>query len=214
MNPHQVTRDFEAAVAAYCGSRYAVAVNSCTNAIFLALMWHRSVSRLPEVIECPSRTYVSVPMQIAHAGAKIAFRDYEWRGVYQLSPAPVFDSARRFTSNMFVPGTFMCTSHHWSKLLGIQQGGVILHDNPEADIWLRKARFDGRSEGIPPNLDSFEFCGWHMYMSPEVAAEGLMRLSILPKHNADLPNSDYPELSTAPCFRNSTAPANRITIAA
>ena len=39
MNPHQVTKDFEREIAAYCGSPYAVAVNSCTNALFLCLQW-------------------------------------------------------------------------------------------------------------------------------------------------------------------------------
>lgn len=214
MNPHKVTRDFETAVAEYCGAPFAVAVNSCTSALFLCLMWHKHSGQLPDVIECPSRTYVSVPMQIVHAGAKVDFRDFEWRGAYQLAPLPVWDCARRFTSNFYEPGSFMCTSHHWSKTLGIQQGGMILHDDPDADVWLRKARFDGRSELLPPKLDTFEFCGWHLYMSPEVAAEGLVRLSILPKHNDDLPNSDYPDLSLAPCFRHVTADANRIRIVA
>lgn len=198
--PHDVTKEFERAVADYCGSPYAVAINSCTNALFLCLMWFKHKGELPRFIECPSRTYVSVPMQIMHAGAKPAFRDYEWTGAYPLSPLPVWDCARRFTSNMWRPGQFMCTSHHWSKILGLQQGGVILHSSPEADEWFRRARFDGRREGTPPAKDDFEMLGWHMYMSPEVAALGLVRLSILPKHNADLPQSDYPDLSTQPIF--------------
>ena len=41
MNPHQVTKDFEEAVAQYTGAPYCVAVNSCTNALFLSLMWKR-----------------------------------------------------------------------------------------------------------------------------------------------------------------------------
>jgi dTDP-4-amino-4,6-dideoxygalactose transaminase len=95
----------------------------------------------------------------------------------------------------------VCVSFHWSKTLGIQQGGAILHDDPEADAWLRRARFDGRTEGVSPKLDSFTQIGWHCYMSPEVAAEGLMRLSLLPKHNEPLPNDDYPDLSEMEIFR-------------
>lgn len=201
MNPHQVTKDFEREVAAYCGSPYAVAVNSCTNALFLCLQWFKHKGQLPEWVECPSRTYISVPMQIVHAGAKVAFRDYEWSGAYPLSPLPVWDSARRFTSGMYVRGSMMCTSHHWTKILGVQQAGMILLSDPEADAWLRRARFDGRTQGVAPADDNFDMLGWHMYLSPEISAEGLMRLSVLPKHNADLPNSDYPDLSTAPIFQ-------------
>ena len=202
MNPFQVVRDFEAGVAAYCNAPYCVAVNSCTNALFLSLMWFKTQGTLPDTIEIPRFTYVSVPMQIMHAGAKVSFRvQDDWSGAYQLSPLPLYDSARRFTASMYRPGTFMCTSHHWSKTLGIQQGGCILHDNPVADDYLRRARFDGRREGVPPDSDEFLDIGWHVYMSPEVAAEGLVRLSHLPKYNADLPWSGYPDLSKVSLFK-------------
>ena len=201
INPYQVVRDFETAVAAYCGAPYAVAVNSCTNAIFLCLMWHNANGRLPAAIEIPRRTYVSVPMQILHAGAKVTFRDEQWSGVYQLAPLPVWDAARRFSAAMYDSGTMMCTSHHWSKTLGIQQGGCILHDSKEADAWFRRARFDGRTEGVKPKDDKFDMLGYHMYLSPEIAAEGLVRLSFLPKRNPDLPNDEYPDLSQMPLFQ-------------
>ena len=102
---------------------------------------------------------------------------------------------------MYKPGTFMCTSHHWSKTLGLQQAGCILTDDADAAAWLRKARFDGRSEGVAPACDDFTFCGWHMYLSPEIAALGLVKLSFLPKHNDPLPNDDYPDLSKLSIFQ-------------
>jgi dTDP-4-amino-4,6-dideoxygalactose transaminase len=152
-------------------------------------------------ISIPKRTYVSVPMSIVHAGCKPMFRDEEWSGAYQLQPLPVWDCARRFTSGMFVPNTMQCVSFHWRKILGIQQGGAVLHDNPFADDWLRRARFDGRREGIPPHMDSFDMIGWHCYLSPEIAAAGLVRLANLPSHNADLPNDNYPDLSQMRIFQ-------------
>lgn len=200
MNPHQVTRDFEAAVAEYTGAPYCVAVNSCTNALFLSLMWLKHIGELPPLISCPSRTYISVPMQIVHAGASPIFMDQDWLGQYRLAPTPVIDSARLFTGGMYKRGTFMCTSHHWSKTLGLQQAGCILHSNAKADAWLRRARFDGRAPGVPPSEDDFSFCGWHMYLAPEISALGLMRLSLLPKHNAPLPNDAYPDLSKMAIF--------------
>lgn len=204
-----VVRDFERAVAEYTGAPYCVAVNSCTAALLLACAWHKV-----ETVEIPKRTYVSVPMSIIHAGGKVRFRDEQWTGHYQLKPYPILDSARRFTSGMYSsPGFFHCVSFHWSKILGIQQGGAILHDNDAADKWFRKARFDGRTEGVEPKHDTF-ILGWHCYMSPEIAAEGLVRLSFLPKHNDPLPNSDYPDLSLVPLFHTSSLKSQEITAAA
>lgn len=161
-------------------------------------------------IEIPKRTYVSVPMSIIHAGGRPTFRDEDWIGMYELAPLNVWDSARYFTSGIWrhrspavpgKPGTMICTSHHWSKTLGIQQGGCILHDDPEADAWMRRARFDGRTEGVAPKDDNITQVGWHCYMSPEVAAEGLVRLHFLPRHNAPLPNDEYPDLSQLEIFK-------------
>lgn len=215
-NAFQVVKDFEKAVAEYCGSPYCVAVNSCTNALFLCMAYQKYVKGFGTTksdgwqVVVPKRTYVSVPMQIIHLGFRVKFRDEQWEGFYQLKPFNIWDSARWFSSNMFKkinfvgdpqPIDYVCTSHHWSKTLGIQQGGCILHNDPQADVWLRRARFDGRTEGVAPKHDSFEQPGWHMYMSPEIAAEGLVRLNFLPKHNAPLPNDDYPDLSKIELFK-------------
>lgn len=215
MNPHQVTKDFEKALCKYTGAPFAVAVNSCTMALLLAVKWHLRDSAFadPFPVEIPKRTYVGVPMSIIHAGGRPTFRDEEWRGLYDLRPLHVFDSARLFTSGLWhlppqgvgrpatpTTGYMICVSFHWSKTLGVQQGGAILHDDPEADEWLRRARFDGRKEGVAPKDDTFPIVGWHCYMSPEVAAEGLVRLSFLPKHNDPLPNDDYPDLSQLEIF--------------
>ena len=137
--------------------------------------------------------------------------------MYQLKPLPVWDSARWLTSGIYsqreffseasprpfppMTGQMVCISFHWAKTLGIEQGGAILHDDYQADQWLRRARFDGRTEGVPPLMDTFRQLGWHAYMSPEVAAAGLLRLSHLPRHNDPLPNDNYPDLSTIEIFR-------------
>ena len=95
----------------------------------------------------------------------------------------------------------ICCSFHASKTLGDTQAGCILHDNHEADAWLRRARFDGRTEGVAPKDDTFTQIGYHCYMSPDVAARLLLKLAVLPKHNEPLPNDDYPDLSTMEIFK-------------
>jgi hypothetical protein len=152
----------------------------------------------------PCRSYVGVPAAILNAGfPRVVFRDEDWDGEYPfgMGGQAVWDSARRFTSGMFRLYQMQCVSFHWSKILGLSQGGAILHDNPEADAWLRRARFDGRKEGVPVGEDEIQFPSWHAYLSPEVSAQGLMKLSLLPKHNADLPLSAYPDLSTLKAFK-------------
>lgn len=207
-NPHSITREFEEALCAYTGARFAVTTTSCTMALLLAVAWHtpwwgRSNATVKEhpKIEIPKRTYVGVPAAIIHAGGRPTFRDQDWIGQYDLRPLPVIDSARLFTSGMYARGQFVCVSFHSTKILADTQGGAILHDNAEADAWLRRARFDGRTEGIAPKDDKFTFAGWHCYMSPDVAARLLWKLSALPKHNDPLPNDDYPDLSQHEAFR-------------
>ena len=216
-NPYTVVRDFEAAVCEYTGAPYCVAVNSCTSALLLAVAWQFWKDIPPEhapilgvrSVEIPKRTYVSVPMSIIHAGGRPTFRDEEWRGFYQLKPLGVFDCARRFTSGMSrnmgvhadVVPIFQCVSFHATKILADTQGGAILHDSAEADAWLRRARFDGRTEGVEPKDDTFTQIGYHCYMSPDVAARLLLKMHSLPRHNEDLPNDDYPDLSQMEIFK-------------
>lgn len=206
--PFDVVKDFEDAVKEYTGAPFAVAVNSCTNALFLCLEWKKHLKTPIIEVTIPRYTYISVPMQIKHAGFEVMFSNYTWahKGYYELEPFGIFDSARLFTSGLFdIPYgpkyQFVCTSHHWNKTLGIQQGGVILHNCADADKWFRRARFDGRSEGIAPSQDTFPMLGWHMYMSPEIAAAGLVRLASLPDHNDPLPADNYPDLSQMEIFK-------------
>jgi len=217
VNPHQVTRDFEAALCAYTGARFAVAVNSCTSALMLAV--HYTLQRRPDdiyiagadhigirpPIEIPRRTYVSVPMAIIHAGGRPAFRDEAWLGLYQLKPLSVWDCARWFTGGMYdgCLGQMYCVSFHWTKHLGVEfdQGGAILHDSPEADSWFRRARFDGRTEGVAPKDDHFDMIGWHCYMNPTTAQRLLKKMQFLPRHNAPLKNDEYPNLSLHEAFK-------------
>lgn len=208
-NAFGVVKDFELALCDYTGAPYAVTTTSCTAALLLATRycienaWWPPPEQPPNrpAISIPKFTYVSVPMSIIHAGGYPSFRDEDWLGTYQLKPLPVWDSARRFTAGMYRVGQMQCCSFHVSKILGDTQGGAILHDDPVADVWLRKARFDGRTIGVAPKDDNFDMVGWHAYLSPDVAARLLWKLSVLPRTNQDLKNDDYPDLSLMEVFK-------------
>lgn len=202
-NPFKVVAEFEAALCEYTGASYAVAVNSCTMALLLAVKYqfqHYYYAN-PLIVEIPKRTYVSVPMSIIHAGGKVKFRNEKWTGLYRLEPLPVWDCARFFTQDMYMPGQMMCVSFHTTKILGDTQGGAILLDNEDAYKWLKRMRFDGRTEGVPPHLDAITEVGYHCYLSPDVAARLLHKLSVLPAYNAPLPNDHYPDLSQYEIFK-------------
>ena len=199
MRPYQITNDFEKALCEYTGARYAVAVNSCTAALLLSVQWHMELRHRP-VVEIPRRTYVSVPMAVRLAGFGVRWTDKNWCGAYQLEPLTVWDCARRFTGGMYVPGQYQCVSFSASKILAAEQGGAILHDNDKADPWFRRMRFDGRTEGLGQMEDNIREIGYHCLMLPSVAAHLLVKLYHLPKHNKDLPEIEYPDLSKCPAF--------------
>tara|TARA_Y100001973_G_C5173438_1_gene320458 strand:- start:20 stop:598 length:579 start_codon:yes stop_codon:yes gene_type:complete len=170
---------FEETVADYTGSPYAVAVTSCTDALFLCCKY-LNVSD----VTIPPKTYLSVPQSIIHAGGKVIFEDLEWEGIYQLKPYPIFDAAKRFTSGMYQTGSFMCLSFHIKKLLDIGKGGMILTDDKTAVEWFKQARYEGRHE-VPYKEDDITMLGWNMYMTPEQAARGLALMQNYPENVPD-----------------------------
>ena len=196
-----VVRTFETVIASYTGAPYAVAVDSCTNALLIAC-----ALKQVDVVNLPRRTYVGVAFSILNAGGRINFIDSMWNGMYQLAPYPIYDAARHFTSGMYVPGSLMCLSFHWTKHLGLGHGGAILCDNKRAAEALKRYRFDGRTEGVSPKNDKFLTIGWHVPMSPAVAAQGLLMMAGMKEHNDPLPwgkgtDSDYPDLSQMSIFK-------------
>jgi dTDP-4-amino-4,6-dideoxygalactose transaminase len=191
-NPYKIVKMFEEEVADYTGAPYAVSVDSCTNAIFLSLMYWRDMIdegivsyTLNREVVVPKRTYLSVPQSVMHAGMKVRFEDIKWSGCYQLLPTPVWDSAKRLSSGMYIKGQFMCLSFHIKKLLSIGKGGMILLDNSLAYEWLIKARYEGRSQKNYKQ-DDVRMLGWNMYMTPQQAAHGLALMQNYPKHVPDM----------------------------
>lgn len=222
MNPHKITAEFEKSLCDYCGSPYAVAVDNCSNALFLALTYFKLfLNKETDTFNVwiPSHTYPAVPCEIIHAGFGVAFSKSEplLRGEYPLEHTPVWDSALRFTSGMYRPGQFQCLSFTGPfKHLKLGKGGAILTDDINAYYWFKRARFSGRQEcsyhdddfdgAIQKDTDGYDIAkvppvvGWNFYMMPEIAARGLLLMAQFydkdgkPKSNEDL-CLPYPDLS-------------------
>lgn len=196
-DPRDAITLFEKKVAEFAGSKYGIAVDCCSHGLFLSLKYLKATG----TITIPSRTYISVPMQIKHAGCDVAFEDIEWSGIYQLKPYPVWDGAVRWTKGMYQGGLHV-VSFQMKKRLPIGKGGMILTDDEEAYKWLKKANHDGREFGQNYTEMNFDMLGWHYNMTPEDAARGVILMETTPEVNEDsASDKSYTDVSKFEIFK-------------
>ena len=201
-DPWDIVDIFEKMLAEYSGSKYAVAVDNCTNALFLCLKYLKASGE----IRIPAKTYVSVPQTIIHAGCTPIFEDIAWEGMYTLNPLPIIDGATRFKKDMYTPNTYHCLSFHLKKNLNIGKGGMILTDDFKAYEWFKKARYEGRDISVKYDDDNISDLGWNMYMPPEQAGYGIqIFLKIKSNINPDCGGSwKYPDVRNFNLFKGSS----------
>jgi dTDP-4-amino-4,6-dideoxygalactose transaminase len=203
---YKITDQFEQELCRYTGAPYAITLDNMSNALFLGLMYEK-VKDLE--ITIPARTYPSVPCEIIHAGGKVKFESVTGKtikGAYQLKPTKVWDSALRFTADMYMPGTHMCVSFTGPyKHFKLSKGGAILTDDHDAYLWFKRSRYSGRRE-CSYHDDNFDMLGWNFYMMPELAARGLLLMNQFygidgnKKQNEDL-ELPYPDLSNFEIYK-------------
>ncbi len=205
---YKITEEFEKELCKYTGAPYAITVDNMSNALFLSLYYENIKDK---EITIPARTYPSVPCEIIHAGGVVKFEQVNGttiKGAYQLKGSKTWDSALRFTHDMYIPDAFMCISFTGPyKHLKLSKGGAILTDDYNAMLWFKRARFSGRRE-CSYHVDNFDMLGWNFYMMPELAARGLLMMTQFydnitgkPKHNEDL-ELPYPDLSKYDIYKS------------
>jgi len=202
---YKITDDFEKELGRYTGAPYVITLDNMSNALFLALYYEKNITKTitGDTITIPNRTYPSVPCEIIHSGLKVDFDLVDGRtikGAYQLKGSNVWDSALRFTADMYIPKTHMCVSFTGPyKHFKLSKGGAILTDSDEAYAWFKRARYSGRRE-CSYHDDNLDMLGWNFYMMPELAARGMLLMNQFyntdgsKKHNEDL-ELPYPDLS-------------------
>lgn len=175
-------REFEERFAAYVGAPHAVAVDTCTSAIFLSIQLLAEV----EEIGVPSVTFVSVASSVLHAGRRLRFEDRLTVGhAYPLSGTPIWDCAHELSRGDYRAGQLRCYSFYPTKVLGSAEGGMIATDRADWADWLRKARAHGMvREGYDWDY-AVEFLGWKLNMTNVQAAIGLVQLERLDALNAE-----------------------------
>lgn len=196
MNFEYVT-EFENKIASFFGAKYAIAIDSCTHGIELCIRRQNLKS-----ISCPKRTYLSVPFLAKKLNIELKWKDEEWKDFYYLSDN-IIDAAVLWKANSYIPNTFMCVSFQYQKHLSLGRGGVILTDNYDESIQLKKMSYDGRIPGIPWRNQNIDIFGCHYYMTPETAALGLQKLE---NAIATAPRqwviTDWPDLTQMEIFKN------------
>jgi dTDP-4-amino-4,6-dideoxygalactose transaminase len=187
--------NFETEVAKFFGAKHGIAIDSCTHGLELCLRYFNV-----KAFDCPKHTYISVPFLANKLGIDLIWNDEKWIDYYRLT-AGIIDAAVLWKKDSYIPGTFMCISFQYQKHLSLGRGGMILCDNDEVALELKKMSYDGRLPNIPWREQNIDTMGYHYYMTPETAKLGLEKL---PDAIANDPRKwtteDWPDLTTMKIF--------------
>lgn len=193
---NQSVEKFENLIAKFYNAPYAVAVDCCTHAIELCLRLTK-----PNQVTCPTHTYLSVPMTFEKLGLNWEFVDNDWKDYYYIGHTDIIDAAVYWKRNGYIPETKMCLSFQFKKHLNLGRGGMILLDNYEDYVTLKKLRYDGRDDDRPWAEQDVDTIGYHYYMTPETAQAGIYRYCTAevtePKKWS---YNDYPDISKMKVF--------------
>ena len=189
--------EFEKAIAKFFGAPYAVAVDCCTHGIELCLR-DQEIKK----ISVPKRTYISVPFLAKKLNIELEWKDEEWQDYYFIGDSNIVDAAVLWERNSYIPNTFMCLSFQFRKHLSLGRGGMILTNDKEAAIRLKKMSYDGRLPNIPWRKQNISSVGYHYYMTPETAQLGLEKLSsAIETQPVKWTINDWPDLTQMEIFK-------------
>jgi dTDP-4-amino-4,6-dideoxygalactose transaminase len=191
----EVISVFENKLAEFFGAPYAVAVDSCTHGVELCLRYTNATE-----INIPKNTYLSIPFLADKMSLKRVWRYENWLDYYYLTDR-VIDAAVLWKQNSYIPNTFMSVSFQFKKHLSLGRGGIILTDDKDAAMTLKKMSYDGRTPDKPWTEQNIDMIGYHYYMTPETAQLGLDKL---PNAIKTIPKqwtiNDWPDLTKMKVF--------------
>ena len=185
---------FEERIAEFFGAKYGIATDCCTHALELSLRYTKAT-----LMSTPIRTYISVPLLSKKLDIQHQWRNYEWKDYYYITNN-IIDAAVLWKEKSYIPETFMCLSFQFQKPLSLGRGGMILTDNKEASLELKKMSYDGRLPDKPWMEQNIDTMGYHYYMTPETAEEGIWKFhdSLFKKKKWSF--KDYPDLTKMKIF--------------
>jgi dTDP-4-amino-4,6-dideoxygalactose transaminase len=160
---------YESNIAKYVGAKYAVAVTSCTDAIFLALKF------IGEKVTCtiPSLSTTRFLNAIIHSGNDYIITDnVTWVGhnyILYDDKFKIIDSAQEVEPNMFIEqcndDDILLLSNYPTKPVGGLKGGVVISNDKDKIEWIRQAAYFGEIFSKDSWNGQSTFVGWQMYMN-------------------------------------------------
>ena len=192
-----IVREFEEKISSFFGSPYAVAIDSCTHGVELALRYTKA-----KKISCPKRTYLSIPFLSKKLNIDLEWRDENWVDYYYITEN-VIDAAVLWKKDSYIPKTFMGISFQYQKHLSIGRGGALLLDNEEAYFQIKKMSYDGRIPNTPWRDQDIDTFGLHYYMTPETAQNGVNKFQeAIETTPRQWVVSDWPDLTEMKIFKS------------
>ena len=168
----KIVIEYEKKIANYVGAKYACAINSATNAIFLIFKMEEYIK--PHTVKIPSIIPPVVANAIITSGNKVEFTDnVKWVGdsyvMHKFRTYKVVDSAQKLEQNQFTkeckPDDLMIFSHYPTKPLGGADGGVIVTDDYKKYKWMKEAVLNGTTFANNNWERGISFPGYKFYMS-------------------------------------------------
>jgi dTDP-4-amino-4,6-dideoxygalactose transaminase len=192
----EIVNEFEKNISEFFGSKYAVAVDSCTHGVELSLRLTNA-----EKINVPKHTYISIPFLSKKLNIEMVWNDIDWTDYYFLTDR-VVDAAVLWKKDSYIPNTLMSVSFQYQKHLSLGRGGIILCDNENEYVMLKKMSYDGRIPNIPWREQDIDTMGYHYYMTPETAELGLEKMkNAINNKPRQWVISDWPDLSEMKIFK-------------
>jgi len=96
----------------------------------------------------------------------------------------------------------MCLSFQFQKHLSLGRGGMILFDDKDSVDILKKMSYDGRVSGVPWRQQNIDTIGYHYYMTPETAQNGIDKFpDAVEREPRQWVWKDWPDLRTMEVFK-------------
>ena len=179
-----IVTEFENNFASYVGAKYAVSLNSATNAIYLInKLWYNETYKVPTMIP------PVVLNALITSGSKIEFTDDTWwiGDSFYLNCGTdfnVIDSAQKVYKNQFINESFydndlMYFSFYPTKMIGSSDGGMVVSNDKSKIDKIREMTFNGMSQESNNWERKQSMVGYKMYMnsiSAYIANENLKML--------------------------------------
>ena len=178
-----IVTEFENNFASYVGAKYAVSLNSATNAIYLInKLWYEQKYYLPTMIP------PVVCNAIITSGSEIEFEDdINWIGksfTLNAGANRVIDSAQMVQRNQYdnmhiFEDDLMYFSFYPTKVIGSCDGAIVVSNNKRKIDLIRQMTFNGMSQESNNWERKQSMVGYKMYMnsiSAYIANENLKKL--------------------------------------